>query len=289
MKSFSMNRRQFARTSLALGTTSLVASLSGCTSSDSLSAAVGQQMPYQGKLGVQLYTLRDAFEKDYKSTLNALANVGYKTLEFAGYFDHNPNDVKAYMDELGLSSHATHIRLSDMKDNFGSVMETAKTMGQTYLVLPWIAEDVRTLDGYKSIAELLNKRGEEARSAGMKTAYHNHEFEFETINGQVPYDILLSETDPDLVTMEIDLFWTRKANVDPLSYFNKHPGRFFGCHVKDMNNAGEMVSVGDGVIDFEKIFAKSKRAGLEHFFVEHDNPEDAIASVKKSFAYLSSL
>lgn len=286
-----MNRRQFSRSSLALSATALSASLVACGPTDISSSATNalKQQPYKDKLGVQLYTLRDLFQKDYKATLQALADIGYKTLEFAGYYDHDPKNVRAHMDALGLKSHSAHIQLADMKDSFDQVVETAQTMGQTYLVLPWISEELRTIDGYKMVANLLNKRGEQAKAVGMKTAYHNHEFEFDIIDGQTPYDILLSETDADLVQMEIDFFWTHKANVDPVTYFKEHPGRFFGCHIKDMNMAGDMVSVGNGTIDFDALLDNSDLAGLEHFYVEHDNPKDALASVRRSFNHLAAL
>ncbi len=112
--------------------------------------------------------------------------------------------------------------------------------------------------------------GESCREAGLRFGYHNHDFEFETIDGQIPFDVLLDETDPGLVDFELDLFWITKGGEDPLRYFERYPGRFTLCHVKDMAAGGEMVDVGAGGIDFAAIFARAEQAGLKHFFVEHD-------------------
>ena len=162
-------------------------------------------------------------------------------------------------------------------------------MGQEHLVIPWLAPELRNIDSYKSIAELMNKRGEEAKKVGLTVAYHNHDFEFETIDGEVPYDILLAETDPNLTSMEIDFFWSHKAGIDPVELIKSAPGRFFGSHVKDSSADGKIVPVGSGVIDFETIFKHAKLAGMTKFYVEDDTAVNPKLSVIDSFKYLSQL
>ena len=275
-----MDRRQFLQASLGAG----IAGAATLATSPIWARGINRR-PFKD-LGLQLYTVRGAFEQDFQSTLERIAAIGYKDLEFAGYFDHKPSEVKALMNSLGLSSHSTHVRLDAMQDRFGEAMEVASLMGQTNLTLPWIAPELRNLESYRQLADLMNKRGEEAKKSGFKLAYHNHDFEFETIDGVVPYDLLLERTDPENVFMEIDLYWVHKAGIDPLSYFRKAPGRFIACHLKDSLSDGEMAPVGNGVIDFSEIFAHAKQAGLERYYVEHDNAADPFASIAESYAYL---
>lgn len=284
MDTFSLDRRLFLGAGMATG----LAALTGCGTREAADAAAGSAVrAYDGKLGVQLYTVRDLFEQDYAGTLKALADIGIKDCETAGYFEHDPKDVRAAMDDLGLVSNCAHVQLADMREDFEGVIETAQIMGQTNLILPWIAEEERTLDNYRAIADLLNVRGEEAKSAGMMVGYHNHEFEFIEENGESGYDILLNRTDSGLVTMEIDFFWVAEAGQDALALIERAPGRFRSCHIKDRAADGTMVPVGDGVIDFAGILAQADKAGLQHFYIEHDNPADPLASVARSYAHLT--
>ena len=276
-----MDRRKFLRASLGAG----ICGAATLSAYNPVLALAQNNRPFK-ELGVQLYTLRHLFERDYASTLERIAAIGYKDLEFAGYFDHKPSEVKSFMNSLGLSSHSTHVRLDAMRDNFEQAMETAALMGQTNLTLPWIAPELRNLESYRELADLMNTRGEQARKAGFKLAYHNHDFEFETIDGTVPYDLLLERTDPDNVFMELDLYWVHKAGKDAVEYFKKAPGRFIACHVKDSTADGEITSVGNGVIDFQEIFRHADEAGLERFYVEHDNPTDPYRSISASFKHL---
>jgi len=279
-----MNRRDLLKRGTAAGT---LAAIAACTPKTHSTATSGQ--PYIGALGVQLYTLRSLFETEAYSTLKSLSDIGFKDLEFAGYYNHNPKEIRRYMDDLGLTSHSSHVQLADVRDNFDTLLEIANFMGQTHLVIPWLAPEERTIDGYKAIAALLNERGAAAEKAGIRMAYHNHDFEFDTLDGIVPYNILLSETEAKYVDMEIDFFWTHKANINPLDLFKAHPGRFFGCHIKDQSPKGTMVSVGQGIIDFDDIFRHTQLAGLKRFYVEHDNPDNPLRSVAQSFKYLSAL
>ncbi|WP_209347179.1 sugar phosphate isomerase/epimerase [Pontixanthobacter sp. CEM42] len=278
-----LNRRRFLEGSLASSAV-LLAACNGAAPSGA--AAVAK--PYTDKLGIQLYTYRELFEKDYESVLKTLAEIGYKDLEFAGYFEHDPKAVKATMDALGLVSNSTHVRVEQFREGFDEAIETAALMGQTKLILPWLAPEERNMDNYRAIADLLNERSSAAKAAGMTVGYHNHEFEFETLDGEVPYDVLLERTDADAVTMELDFFWAHKAGVDPIELFKIAPGRFTACHIKDSSATGEMVNIGDGVIDFAAIFAETELAGLECFYVENDDTTDPAAFAKASFDFLNS-
>lgn len=239
-------------------------------------------------LGIQLYTLREAMAEDVPGVLGALATIGYREVEFAGYFDHAAKAVRAMLDENGLSSPAAHIRYEAMQSDLDRTIEFAHTMGHEYLVIPYLQEEQRqTIDNYLQHAENFNVWGERCKSAGIRLAYHNHDFEFVPIDGRIPYDLLLQETDAELLAMEMDIYWISKAGAAPLEYFAQHPGRFPLWHIKDMSADGAIVDVGDGEIDFPTLFAEAELAGLRHGFVEHDRPDDAFSSAERSFQFLS--
>jgi len=274
-----MNRRTFIKTSAGATLASLLAK-------SNLSTAGGKSLE---KIGVQLYTVRDLMKKDFTGTLEKVAQAGYKEVEFAGYFDHKPEDVRQLLTRLKLQAPAVHISIDVLRDKLDIAIQTSKTVGHKYIVCPWLSQSERSLEHYKAHAALFNKVGEACQKGGIQFAYHNHDFEFEIAAGKVPYDILLAETDPRLVQMELDLFWIKKGGQDTLAYFAKYPGRFALCHVKDMDENGKMVDAGKGKIDFGKIFAQASQAGLKHYFVEHDNPEDPAQSITVSCQYLKSL
>ena len=243
------------------------------------------------KVGIQLYTVRDQMKADFEGTLAHVAEIGYKEVEFAGYFDHTPADVRAILDRHGLSAPSTHIALGEI-DAWKASLDTAKAIGHEYIVVPWIPQEKRlTLDGWKNVAGVFNRAAQLAHDAGLQFAYHNHDFEFPKLEGQVPYDVLLQNTDPKLVQLEIDLYWLTKGGQDPLSYFSRWPGRIPLVHVKDSAGAPEhkMVDVGQGKIDWKRIFAKKEQAGIKHFFVEHDQPPQPFQDIAASYNYLKGL
>jgi sugar phosphate isomerase/epimerase len=257
------------------------------------------------KIGLQLYTVRDLMKKDFDDTLAKVAAIGYKEVEFAGYFDHSPKDVRAAVDRHGLTAPSAHIEYKNLGEKFPEVIDAAKVIGHEYLVNPWIDEEIRKQpDGWKQAAETFNRAGEACKKASIQFAYHNHWFEFLPVNGKLPYDLLLTDCDPNLVKMELDLCWITVGGQDPLRYFDRYPGRFPLVHVKDVKRvppvtAGgaqdfgssmkDMTEVGSGIIDWKKIFAQSDKAGIKHYFVEHDNPKKPLESIKKSYDYLARL
>jgi len=245
------------------------------------------------RVGLQLYTLRSMMEKSVTDTLKLVASVGYKELEFAGFYDNDPKDVKALMDELGLTAPSSHVLLKFMSTDADveKQIEIAKTMGHKYVVVPYIFPEDRSTDiaGYQRLAERLNKLGETFKANGIQLAYHNHAFEFENMNGQVPYDVLLDECDADLLAMELDLYWTVKAGLNPVDYFKRNPGRFKLWHVKDMDAQGEFADVGKGTINFDDIFAHGELSGIEHKFVERDKTDDMVETIKQGYLTVSRL
>lgn len=245
------------------------------------------------RIGVQLYTVRERMEQDVTATLERVAEIGYAEVEFAGYFGSPPEEIRATLDRLGLAAPAAHVPLQEMRDSLDRSLAAARVVGHRYVVIPWIEEAERSAEGYRRIAADLNRFGVEAREQGMRIGYHNHEFELEPLpGGGTGLDILLEGTDPSLVDFELDLFWAFKSGSDPVDLFARHPGRFPLWHVKDMADvagAQRMVPVGEGEIDFGRIFAQGGQAGLRHFFVEEDHPEDSLASIRKGYQHLRQL
>ncbi|MBU2427872.1 MAG: sugar phosphate isomerase/epimerase [Gammaproteobacteria bacterium] len=245
----------------------------------------------KAKVGLQLYTVRDLMAQDVAHTLKLVAGVGYQELEFAGYFNQTPKALRAMLDGEGLTAPSCHLPIEAFDQGTDAIIEAALTMGHQYVVIPYLNDQQRgtSIDTYHKLAAKFNQIGEALHKAGLQFAYHNHDFEFNKMNDQVPYDVLLAETDPRYVAMELDLFWIIKAKLDPLAYFAKHPGRFPLWHVKDMDSAGNFADVGKGTIDFKSIFAKASVAGLQHAYVEHDATEDKIRTISQGFKALSSL
>jgi len=268
------------------------------------------------KIGLQLYTVRDAMEQDFHGTIARVASIGYKEVELAGfaqaangevtYFKQTPKEFRAAIDSQGLRAPSTHVNFKSLApDNFARVLEASKVLGHDYIVCPWVEEEIRKQpDGWKHAAETFNRAGGACKKAGVQFAYHNHWFEFfPGADGTMPYDFLLKETDASLVKMELDLCWIVVGGQDPLKYFAQYPGRFPLVHVKDMKkipqvdtsggqNFGDsldMTSVGSGVIEWKQILGKSGQAGIKHYFVEHDKPQDPFASIEASYAYLKPL
>ena len=243
------------------------------------------------RIGLQLYTVRDLMAKDVESTLAAVAATGYTEVEFAGYFDKSPADIRAMLDRHGLTAPAVHTE-SIAPDDWAKALDAAHVVGHQYIVVPWIpAEGRKTLDDWRRVAADFNRVAATAQAAGVQFAYHNHDFEFPLVEGRVPYDVLLAETDPKLVQLEIDLYWMTRAGQDPVAYFTRWPGRVPLVHVKDSLGAPahRIVEIGAGHIDFKRLFSRSAQAGIKHYFVEHDQPVDPLASVKASYDYLQHL
>ena len=236
--------------------------------------------------GLQLYTLRDLMSVNPRKTLEYVAKVGYKELETAGYsegkmYGLDPSEFHAIVTDLGMTMVSGHISFKDLKSDWGRVLQMLEDTGQKYVVFPYLEESERNLEIYHEVIELLNEKSAELRQLNKVMAYHNHAFEFESIDGVVPMELLLKETDAEVVDFELDIYWAVKAGASVLDLFKKYKNRFSLWHVKDMNLAGNFTEVGNGVIDFQEIFDQSQEAGMQHFFIEQDqsvNPEKSIAT-----------
>ncbi len=240
-------------------------------------------------VGLQLYTIRDAMSEDVPGSLKKVSDLGYKYLEPASYADgkfygYAPADFKKMVEDLGMevvSSHAAVESTGITTENAKKMADDHAALGVKYCVQPWVNDEDRTIEKFKKMIGDWNKVGQIMKNVGIQFGYHNHNFEFRPMDGIVPYyDIFMPEMDPDLITMELDIYWATKAGQDPVEMFKKYPGRFQLAHFKDMTEKSEpfydviktdITSVGSGLIDFKRIYAARETAGLKYFFVEDDN------------------
>lgn len=242
------------------------------------------------KISVQLYTVRNEMAKDFEGSLRRIAELGYQQVEFAGYYDRTPAQVRALLGRLGLEAPSAHVPLQSLRTDPARVIEAAKVIGHRYLICPYLdASERKTLAQYREHAALFNRVGEMCRQAGIQFGYHNHDFEFVELEGARPMDLLLAETKSDLVKIELDLYWTVKAKQDPVAFLKKNPGRVVAFHVKDQDATpkGFFTEVGRGIIDFKKIFAVGRQQGVDLYIVEQDQtPGSPFESLKISIDYL---
>jgi sugar phosphate isomerase/epimerase len=253
------------------------------------------------KIGLQLYSLRETIGQDLKGTLAKIARAGYQEVETYGYsvekgfWGLKPAEFKAALAANGLSTSSGHYELGEFMRT-GQVaalqpsIDAAKACGQRYVIVPHLDESVRkSVADFKTLAARLNQAGALCQKAGLRLGYHNHDFEFKPISGVTLFDIMLKETDPKLVDFELDLYWVVRAGQDPVKLMQAHPRRFPLWHVKDMDKAKPELNteVGAGSVDFRKIFAQARTAGLQHIFVEQENfGMDAYQSIAQSAAYI---
>ncbi len=263
-------------------------------------------IPGRSDIGLQLYTVREAMEKDPAGALAKVAQIGYRSVEGATYtgtemfYGMDAKTFSGVLRQSGLRMPSSHYRLGEeetkgqqkgtLLHDWDKAVEDAHTLGIEYMVCAWLSPEERQgLDHYKKLAGEFNIAAEKCKAAGIQFCYHNHDFEFDKQDGQFPYDVLLDNTDKDLVKLEMDMYWVTKAGQDPVQLIARHPGRFPLWHLKDMDNTPQkfFTEVGSGVIDFKRIFAHAKEAGLKHFFVEEDKcPGSPFDSITKSYTYI---
>ena len=228
-----------------------------------------------GKTGLALYTIRDEMGKDPAKALATAAEIGYNWVEAADHRDGKfygmqPKEFGKLVKKSGMTALSSHSGLSP--DNYERMIDDAAAAGMKYIMLPSLPGDwSSSIDGYQRAADFFNKAGERSRKAGIRFGFHNHQIEFQEINGRVPYDILLSLTDPKLVTFEVDLAWITAAGKDPIAYFRNHPGRFEVWHMKDLSPEKQDATLGEGIIDFKPILAEARTAGMKYWFLEQDH------------------
>lgn len=255
------------------------------------------------EIGLQLYTLRDELPKDVKGTLEKVAKAGYTTVETYGFsikdqfWGLTPKELKKILDDNGLKAVSGHYNLGSFLYDGNTAeliaaIEAAKVLKNEFLTAPWIDEPFRrSIEDYKKIAARVNEAAKMCKKAGLKLAYHNHDFEFKKYDGVTGYEILLKETDKDLVYFELDLYWVVHSGNDPLKLFKENPGRFKMWHVKDKdkNNNDLNTEVGSGTIDFKPFFSEAKQSGMVHFFVEQENnfASNSFDSIQTSCDFIS--
>jgi len=307
----SQSRRDFLRVSAAGALGALLISQSGCGNKSNQAKQAATPAPVDPKsfgLGLQLYTIRDAMAADVPGSLKKVSDYGYKYVELADYVDgkfygYAPLEFKKMVNDLGMEILSSHTQV----EGAGVTLESAKKMaedhaiiGAKYCIQPWIVEEMRTtIASYQRMAANWNQIGKIMKDAGLQFGYHNHNFEFATVEGKVPYyDVMLAELDKDLVIMELDMFWSTKAGQNPVEIFKKYPGRFPLYHLKDAYTdqppffdviKDDIAPVGEGVINFKEIIAAKDMAGMKYMIVEQDQSRDGdmFVDIEKSITNLT--
>ena len=246
-----------------------------------------------GAIGLQLYTIRQLFSADPVKTLEAVAGIGYREIEYGGggYEAMDHAMLRRTQDRLGLKAPSIHVPYESLRDKFDASVAMAKTLGADTVVLPFMTNQHRTEEGWNAALPNFNRFAEGLKKAGLGFAYHNHDFEFTNKPGGVSlYDRLLQGTDPALVKVEIDLYWTIHAGEDVQALIRRLAGRIYAYHVKDARADGNMTAVGAGKIDFASIFKLNRLAGVKHFYVENDQaPAPYLPDITTSYRTLRSL
>ena len=284
-------------------------------------------------LGLGLFSVPRGLNDDLKGTLDMLASIGFQELEVfgpyaftdektkqewavtsqmlgfnsSGFYGHTPEDFSLMVKDRGMRIPSMHTDIETLQHNMSELAQAARTIGATYVVLPALPEAYRTnIDAYKRSTDLFNEIGKNAREEGIRFGYHNHGYGLKPWGEVRPIDIILDQTDPDLVFFEMDLFWTTAGGIDPAELLDKHPNRYKLLHIKDMKPITEfegdgsnpqewyglfpnMTSCGQGDIDLEGIIKTSKKNGVEHYFVEHDMVQQPEVALKESFNYLKNI
>ncbi len=278
-----MDRRSF------LATAPLGAALAGCLGPADASEEP-ESPPLLAALGVQIYTLRDAMAEDPHAVFAALAEIGYREVELFQLHGMSPTEMRAALDAAGLRAASSHYGLDALRTDLDAAIAGATVLGQTLMVVPSIGGSERTPEGLLRVAEDFDRIGAAVQAAGMRFGYHNHDWDFRALDdGSITMEPLLDRTDPALVDWQMDIFWTVHGGDDPLAQLARRAGRVTSVHVKDRTADGRMVDVGDGVIDFAASLGAAEEQGLLHAFVEHDRPDDSVASVRRSYAHLASI
>ncbi len=321
-----MDRRSFLQTVTAAAGASLLAA---CEQKPQVIAEPARLE----RIGVGLFTVPQMLDQDFAGAMKTLAEIGYKEVEFfgpytysvpevherwapiaesigmkqSGYFGHTPQQVRTILDENGLTSPSMHADMKTLQTRLDDVAEAAQTLGQRYAGIAAIQPDQRTsLDDYKRVADEFNALGSRMKEVGLTFLYHNHGYGLVEMEGEIPFNVLIERTDPDLVALEMDVYWMTAGRADPVAYLEAYPGRFALMHLKDMTEvvhfAGDggdpsqwielfphMTDAGSGVLDLSTIITQARTSGAQHFYLERDLAADEIQTLKNSHQYLSSL
>ena len=241
--------------------------------------------------GLQLYTVRDALAVDLEGTLRSVAAIGYREVELAGLPGVTAQAMRASLKRHGLDAPSMHAGYDRLQRDFDSVLEEARILGANYLVCPSVdAEERKTAEDWKRVCRALNSIGQVVRSHGLVLAYHNHDFEFVPFgDGTTPFHLLMTETDPRDVKLELDVYWVAKAGLDPVRHLQDSRDRILLVHLKDLARDGSTAEVGEGSLDFERIVRTALAVGVKHLFVEQDTSADPLASIGTSLRFLERL
>lgn len=244
------------------------------------------------KIAVQLYTVRDLLDANPVKTLAAVREIGYTRVELAGLGSHSASQMKAMLDDEGLTPVAMHSPIQELEGALNRAIDAVKTLGIAHLVCPWLPDDRRPDEaGWKQCAESLNRIGEQCRAQGVRLSYHNHSFEFVRCGDRYGLDLLFDESDPANLAAELDTYWIRDGGEDPAAYIRKYVKRCPLIHLKDMT-AGDkptFAEVGTGTLNFDEIFHAMAAAGCEYGIIEQDIcPGDPLVSIRKSLDFLKS-
>lgn len=297
-----MKRREFIQTSALASAGAIMYS---CGSKASETKSIENQLMASKSIGLQLYSLRNIIRSDIKGTMQAVAEIGYKEIECYDYNNGNIfgipyQDFSNMVRDMDMRITSGHYKTGKADTSFkGSLIngwekavEDAANAGQEYMVIASMDIKERgSIDQVKHVCELINKAGEICTKSGVKMGYHNHDYEFSVLDGEIPYDVMLQELDPS-IAMELDLYWINFAGKDPLAYFEKYPGRFEQWHVKDMSKSDRkrQADVGTGTIDFKAIFEKAELSGLKHYYIEQENYDvSEMDSIKNGYKYLQNM
>lgn len=238
--------------------------------------------------GLQLYTLRDAMQASVEATLERVAGIGYREVEFAGYFGRSPAQIRQTLAANGLSAPSAHVEAELARSEPQAAIDAVLEAGHAQAVIAWIPEHLRqTADDWRGWAETLNDFGALCRTAGLGLAYHNHDFEFHRTEDVVPFDLIWAQTDPALVSFELDLYWVRHAGRDAAALLAHGPARFTLCHAKDRAADGSMTDIGTGEIDFARFLNLPEARHIAHVYAEHDNAADPWAFAETAYPALA--
>jgi sugar phosphate isomerase/epimerase len=271
-------------------------------------------------IGLQLFTVMANLEQDFEGTLKTVAQIGYREVETIGAFGRDPQQVRDLLDKYGLVTPSQHLvpgnlyalfnqfvqhkvsgpeiqkqwqetmAIERIKPVIEEGIERARILGQKYLCLQIIwPEQMATRELMDKFCKGLNTAGELCAKAGLVFNFHNHSDEFKPINGYVPYDLIVKNTDPKTVKLEMDMYWISHAGQDPLKYLADNPGRYKQCHLKDSTASGDFETVGKGTLNFPVLLAAARKAGIEHYYVEFDRSTDPMKVTRDSFDYLKTV
>ncbi|MFH8566047.1 sugar phosphate isomerase/epimerase family protein [Streptomyces sp. NPDC017988] len=277
---------------MSLGTSlGLAAAVGGALPASAEEAPGRRRRIPRGGIGMHLYTMRDALARDFTGTLEQLAEIGYATVGVSGRHGYDAAGIRRMLDAAGLRAVLEHVPYATLTgDGLTMALDDLHTLGARWPVVPSLPGALHTPGGFREAARRFNRIGRASREAGLgPVLFHNHGTDHVVVDGVSLYDILVTETDPELVGFELDVYWAVRGGSDPGTYFRRHPRRFPALHVKDMAADGGFADVGSGTLDFAAMFAHARVGGVRQWLVEHDSPADPFATARDSYGYLAAL